>query len=71
MSPAMLSCLCVTPAYGLASAPIFLLDCLRSIAPGQWALHVPLGKLYTERLVPIDNSVQQIIHRLRFFLSLS
>jgi integrase len=46
------------------------LDCLRSIAPGQWALHVPLGKLYTERLVPIDGSVQQIIHRLRFFRSL-
>jgi site-specific recombinase XerD len=46
------------------------LDCLRSIAPGQWALHVPLGKLYTERLVPIDGSVRQIIHRLRFFRSL-
>lgn len=46
------------------------LDCLRSIAPGQWALHVPLGKLYTERLVPIDGPVQQIIHRLRFFRSL-
>jgi site-specific recombinase XerD len=46
------------------------LDCLRSLAPGQWALHVPLGKLYTERLVPIDDSVQQIIHRLRFFRSL-
>jgi integrase len=45
-------------------------DCLRSIAPGQWALHVPLGKLYTEPLVPIDDSVQQIIHRLRFFRSL-
>jgi len=25
------------------------LDCLRSIAPGQWALHVPLGKLYTAK----------------------
>jgi len=46
------------------------LDCLRSLAPGQWALHVPLGKLYTERLVPIDDSVQQIIYRLRFFRSL-
>ncbi|MEO8596655.1 MAG: tyrosine-type recombinase/integrase [Candidatus Solibacter sp.] len=46
------------------------LDCLRSLAPGQWALHVPLGKLYTERLVPIDDSVQQIVYRLRFFRSL-
>jgi len=31
------------------------LDCLRPVAPGQWALHVPLGKLHTERLVPIDD----------------
>jgi hypothetical protein len=24
-------------------------DCLRSTGPGQWAIHVPLGKLKTER----------------------
>jgi len=47
------------------------LDCLRPIAPGQWALHVPLGKLHTERLVPIDDFVCQVVHRLRFFRSLS
>jgi len=46
------------------------LDCLRSLGPGQWALHVPLGKLYSERLVPIDDSIQQIVYRLRFFRSL-
>ncbi len=46
-------------------------DCLHQIAPGQWALHVPLGKLYTERLVPVDESVCQLVHRLRFFRSLS
>ena len=46
------------------------LDCLRPIAPGQWALHVPLGKLHTERLVPIDDFVCQLVHRLRFFRSL-
>lgn len=46
-------------------------DCLRQIAPGQWALHVPLGKLHTERLVPVDESVCQLVHRLRFFRSLS
>ena len=46
-------------------------DCLRPIAPGQWALHVPLGKLNTERLVPIDDSVCHLVHRLRFFRSLS
>jgi integrase len=46
-------------------------DCLRPLAPGQWALHVPLGKLNTERLVPIDDSVCQLVRRLRFFRSLS
>ena len=46
-------------------------DCLRLLAPGQWALHVPLGKLHTERLVPVDDSVCQLVHRLRFFRSLS
>jgi len=43
------------------------LDCLRLLAPGQWALHVPLGKLNTERLVPVDDFVCQLVHRLRFF----
>ena len=46
-------------------------DCLRQPAPGQWALHVPLGKLYSERLVPVDESICRIVHRLRFFRSLS
>ena len=30
------------------------MDCLRHLGPEQWALHVPLGKLHTERLVPLD-----------------
>src|SRR4030095_8300053 len=30
------------------------LDCLRPLGDDQWALHVPLGKLHTERLVPVD-----------------
>ena len=46
-------------------------DCLRLLAPGQRALHVPLGKLNTERVVPIDDSVCQLVHRLRFFRFLS
>jgi Phage integrase family len=46
-------------------------DCLRLLAPGQWALHVPLGKLNTERVAPIDDSVCQLVHRLRFFRFLS
>src|SRR5260370_4698912 len=40
------------------------LDCLRSLGQDQWALHVPLGKLYTERLVPLDENVRQIVTRI-------
>jgi integrase len=42
-------------------------DCLRSTGPQQWAIHVPLGKLKTERLVPVDALVVTVIQRLRFF----
>jgi integrase len=41
------------------------LDCLRSIAPGQSGILVPLGKLKTERIVPIDSFVCQLLERLR------
>ena len=40
------------------------LDCLRSLGPNQWGLHVPLGKLHTERLVPVDEHVRQMITRI-------
>ncbi len=46
------------------------LDCLRSTGPGQWAIHVPLGKLQTERMVPVDAFVCELVQRLRFFRSL-
>jgi integrase len=42
-------------------------DCLRSTGPGQWAIHVPLGKLKTERMVPVDSLVCELVQRLRFF----
>lgn len=45
-------------------------DCLRSAGPDQWALHVPLGKLKTERMVPGDAFVVELVQRLRFFRSL-
>ncbi len=45
-------------------------DCLRSTGPNQWAIHVPLGKLKTERMVPVDASVSTLVQRLRFFRSL-
>jgi site-specific recombinase XerD len=40
------------------------LDCLRSLGPNQWGLHVPLGKLHTERLVPVDEHVRQMVTRI-------
>src|SRR5262249_56011556 len=40
------------------------LDCLRQLGPDQWALHVPLGKLHTERLVPADPEVRRLVARI-------
>ena len=45
-------------------------DCIRSTGPQQWAIHVPLGKLNTERMVPVDSFVCELVTRLRFFRSL-
>ena len=45
-------------------------DCLRSVGPNQWAVHVPLGKLKTERMVPVDPFVCDLVRRLQFFRSL-
>lgn len=42
-------------------------DCLRTMEPDQWAIHVPLGKLQTERMVPVDDFVRDLVYRLRFF----
>ncbi len=40
-------------------------DCLRPLGPNQWAIHVPLGKLKTERWVPVDSLVCQLVDRIR------
>jgi integrase len=40
-------------------------ECLRPLGPGQWAIHVPLGKLKTERWVPVDSTVCQLVDRIR------
>ena len=42
-------------------------ECLRATGPNQWAIHVPLGKLKTERMVPVDAAVSTLVQRLRFF----
>jgi integrase len=45
-------------------------DCLHARAPGEWAIHVPLGKMKTERLVPVDLLVCQLLKRLQSLRSL-
>jgi integrase len=40
-------------------------DCLRRVGSDDWAIHVPLGKLKTERLVPVDGFVCRLVDRLR------
>jgi site-specific recombinase XerD len=40
------------------------LDCLRQVGTDEWALHVPLGKLHTEHLVPADSEVRRIVERI-------
>ena len=44
-------------------------DCLHNIGPDRWGIHVPLGKLKTERMVPVDSFVCELVQRLRFFRS--
>jgi site-specific recombinase XerD len=40
------------------------LDCLRQLGANAWALHVPIGKLHNERLVPVDADTRRTIGRL-------
>jgi integrase len=45
-------------------------DCLHASGADHWAIHVPLGKLKSERMVPVDAFTRDLVHRLRFFRSL-
>jgi integrase len=40
-------------------------DCLRHLGSQQWAMHVPLGKLHTERWIPVDDHARRIVERIR------
>ena len=40
------------------------IECLQSVNEKQVALHVPLGKLHSERLVPVDEETRSIVARL-------
>ena len=39
-------------------------DCLYPVGPDQWTLKIPLGKLHTERWLPLDNDTHALITRL-------
>lgn len=45
-------------------------DCLHHLSGEQWALHVPIGKLHTERWVPVEDEVREIVARLVFLRQL-
>ena len=47
------------------------LDCLPQLAADQWALHVPIGKLHRERLVPADAEVRRIVARIQALRALA
>ncbi len=40
------------------------LDCLQQISEQQMALRVPLGKLHSERFVPVDEETQRVVARM-------
>jgi integrase len=42
-------------------------DCLYTSGKDQWTIHVPLGKMKTERMVPVDSFVCGLVQRLGFF----
>ena len=38
-------------------------DCLHASGPDHWTIHVPLGKLKTERMVPVDSFTRDLVGR--------
>ena len=53
----------------ISEAADLAFDCLHASGTDQWTIHVPLGKLKTERMVPVDSFVCELVQRLRFFRS--
>jgi site-specific recombinase XerD len=41
-------------------------DCLHHIGDEHWAIRVPVGKLHSERWVPVDQDARDIVGRLRY-----
>lgn len=49
---------------------IYLVIAFAPLLPSSGRIHVPLGKLKTERIVPVDSLVCELVQRLAFFRSL-
>ena len=41
------------------------IDSLKELPNGQWILHVPLGKLHNERVIPVDESTAMIFEKIK------
>ncbi len=46
-------------------------DCLRHAGDQQWSLHVPPGKPFSERWVPLDETARTLVERLAFLRALA
>ncbi|HEV2689686.1 MAG TPA: tyrosine-type recombinase/integrase [Bryobacteraceae bacterium] len=44
--------------------------CLRHLGQDDWAIHVPLGKLHSERWVPVEEEIRSVVARLLFLRTL-
>ena len=51
-------------ACGSANVLSLKKDCLHHLGGDDWALHVPLGKLHNERLVPVDDEARKVLDRI-------
>jgi site-specific recombinase XerD len=47
------------------------IDALRDFGPNEWAIKIPLGKLHTERWVPVDEDACRIFRRILYLRSLA
>jgi site-specific recombinase XerD len=45
-------------------------QCLRHLSQDHWTIHVPLGKLHSERWVPVDEEIRGVVARLLFLRTL-
>jgi integrase len=46
-------------------------DCLHPAGDQQWSLHVPAGKPFSERWVPLDDAARELVERLAFLHTLA